>query len=80
MSIYIYILYIITLIVIISSLFYIKKYKKKEKFNNIDINIKSYVINLDYRIDRKKKFINDYNLKTIKYEIIKAIDKKIYLH
>ena len=76
MSIYIYILYIITLIVIISSLFYIKKYKKKEEFNNIDINIKSYVINLDYRIDRKKKFINDYNLKTIKYEIIKAIDKK----
>ena len=58
MSIYIYILYIITLIVIISSLFYIKKYKKKEEFNNIDINIKSYVINLDYRIDRKKKFIN----------------------
>ena len=76
MSIYIYILYIITLIVIISSLFYIKKYKKKEKFNNIDINIKSYVINLDYRIDRKKKFINDYKLKKIKYEIIKAIDKK----
>ena len=76
MSLYIYILYIVTLIILISFLFYIDD-NNIEKFENLEnINIKAYVINLEKRKDRKLRFINDYNLDTINYEIIKAIDKK----
>jgi len=64
-------LYNILIFIIIVLLFlYIKN--KKIHYNKL---IKTYVINLNYRLDRKQRFINTYNLNNISYEIINAIDK-----
>jgi len=68
-----YLLLNISIFIIITSLFYYRKYYKKKNYNKL---IKAYVINLNYRIDRKINFISSYNLKNINYEIVNAIDKK----
>mgnify|MGYP001167542500 CR=1 FL=1 len=71
-----YLLLNITIFIIITILFYYKKYFYKKKNNKL---IKAYVINLDYRKDRKKRFIESYNLEDINYEIVNAIDKKFLI-
>tara|TARA_Y100000389_G_scaffold191589_1_gene218001 strand:- start:4431 stop:5213 length:783 start_codon:yes stop_codon:yes gene_type:complete len=63
---------LIFIIIIITIIIIIKIYYKNKNKNLI----KAYVINLDYRLDRKISFCNSYNLKNIEYEIVKAIDKK----
>ena len=73
---YEYILLLNITIIIIIIVYYQYKYYIKKKNNKL---IKSYVINLSYRKDRKKNFINTYNLENINYEIVKAVDKNFLI-